>query len=174
MERRKGVTAWVKGWRRYLWGALPAVWFWMILAVGVALTKGNHGSAQMAVNFLFYTTVGLLLLGWVTRGAAETTWTDCMIVWTWSAGLYLLVVPAVAIFVAVQTVGVTSLVWMGGETEELGMTVMGMAVLISAYAYYKVGRRWMAFVVWWGETIRFERSLAYVRYCVRSWKRSTS
>ena len=174
MERARGVTRWAKRWRRYLWGALPTVWFWMILAIGVALAKGNHGSAQMAVNFLFYITGALLLLGWVTRGAAETTWTDCMVVCTWSAGLYLLVVPAVAVFVVVETVGLASLVWMGGEAQEFGMTVIGMAVLVSAYAYYQAGRRWIAFVVWWGGTIRFERSLTYVRCCVRSWKRSTS
>lgn len=166
------MTGCAKRWRRYLWGAIPTLWFWMVLAIGFALLKGNQESAQVAVNLVFYMTGAFLLLGWITRGAAETTWTDCMIVWSWSAGFYVLMVPAIAVFVAVQAAGVTSLMWLGGEIKELGIIVFGISVLVSAWAYYQAVRRWMSFVIWWGNTIRFERSLTYARYCVRWWKRS--
>jgi len=159
--------------RRYLWGVIPAIWFWMLIVIGVGLWNGDRGTTQLAVDLLSYSTVLFLILGVVTTGAAETTKTDCMVAWIWSLGFYALVIPGVAVFVVVKTIAVASLMAVGIEGHEFGAVAIGIAVLTSAWVYYRAARRWMSFVVWWGNTIRFRRSLTYARCWVRWLTRST-
>lgn len=158
-------------WKKYILATLPTVWFWVLLVVVPTLGGGGQALVQMVVDTLFWS-MPVVILALLTNGHKETSWRECLTVWIGSIGGYVILATGVIAGLMIGALGGGMLVKVGIEPGGLVWMTTTLALLLSVgFLMLKGMGRWTRAVRWWGETVRVERSLVWMRWAGRGIRR---